>query len=66
MKDNEYTRKEKVCPLIGDYCDEKHKNCDKCIAEEDAWQRLQCYMDYCNYDWTYDRIKEVLSEWCLL
>ena len=36
MKNNEYTRKEKVCPLIGDYCNEEHKNCDRCIAEEDA------------------------------
>lgn len=42
VKDNEYTRKEKECPQIGDYCDEEHKNCDRCIAEEDAWQRLQC------------------------
>lgn len=50
--DNEYARKEKVCPLIGDYCDEEHKDCDRCVAEEDAWQRLQCYIDSHNYDWT--------------
>ena len=29
MKDNEYTRKEKICPLIGDYCNEEHKDCDR-------------------------------------
>ena len=57
VKENEYTRKEKVFPLIGDYCDEEHKDCDGCIAEEDAWQRLQCYIDCHNYDQTFDRIK---------
>lgn len=48
--DNEYTRKEKVCPLISDYCNEELKNCDRCVAEEDAWQRVQCYIDSHNYE----------------
>lgn len=65
VKDNEYTRKEKECPLIGDYCDEEHKNCDRCIAEEDAWQRLQCYIDCHNYDWTFDRIKRDYQKYYL-
>ena len=63
--DNEYTRKEKVCPLIGDYCNEEHKDCDRCIAEEDAWQRLQCYIDCHNYDWTFDRIKHDYQKYYL-
>lgn len=47
---NEFTRKEKVCPLIGDYCNEERKDCNRCIAEENAWQRLHSYIDYHNYD----------------
>jgi len=31
---NEYTRKETICPLIGEYCDREEKNCDICIAEQ--------------------------------
>lgn len=38
MKDNEYTRKEKVCPLAGEYCNSEDKNCDRCIAEEEEWE----------------------------
>lgn len=34
MKDNEYTRKEKICHLIDDYCNEEHKNCDRFVAVE--------------------------------
>ena len=63
--DNEYARKEKVCPLIGDYCDEEHKDCDRCVAEEDAWQRLQCYIDSHNYDWTLQRIMRMIVKCCL-
>lgn len=37
MNYNEYIRKEKACPLIGDYCDEEHKNCDRCVSKEDTW-----------------------------
>lgn len=55
--DNEFTRKEKICPLAGDYCDERDKCCNDCIDKEDAWTRLQYYMDLCNYDWTYDHLK---------
>ena len=63
--DNEYTRKGKVCPLIGDFCNEEHKDCDRCVAEEDAWQRLQCYIDCHNYDWTFDRIKHDYQKYYL-
>ena len=41
----------KICLLINDYCNEEQK------IVIDAWQRLQCYIDYYNYDWTFDRIK---------
>lgn len=34
--DNEYAIKEKECPLIGDYCNEEHKNCGRCITEENV------------------------------
>lgn len=63
--DNEYTRKEKVCPVIGDYCDEEYKDCDRCVAEEDAWCRVQCYIDSHNYDWTFDRIKHDYQKYYL-
>lgn len=65
MKDNEYARKEKPCPLIGDYCNERHKDCNRCIAEEDACQRLQCYIDRNNYDWTFNRIKHDYQKYYL-
>lgn len=39
--DNEYTRKEKICPLIGEICNHKDKNCDRCIYEEEQWQIKQ-------------------------
>lgn len=35
--DNEYTRKEKVCPLISDYCDCEHMNCTCCITYEEDY-----------------------------
>lgn len=63
--DNEYTRKGKVCPLIGNYCNEEHKDCDRCVAEEDAWQRVQCYIDCHNYDWTFERIKHDYQKYYL-
>lgn len=38
--DNVYTRKEEICPLIGQLCDSEDKNCDKCIGEEEQYQKL--------------------------
>lgn len=40
--DNEYTKKEKECPLIAGFCTQEHKNCNICIAEEEEWQEEQC------------------------
>ena len=40
--DNEYTRKEKQCPLIGDICDCFHKDCSLCILYEDQYQEEMC------------------------
>lgn len=56
--DNEYTRKEVPCPLLGEeYCDQLDKNCNRCIAQEEAWERIQCYIDCHGYDWTYERLR---------
>lgn len=55
----------KKCLLIGHYCNEEHKNCNKCIAEEDAWQRLQYYIGCHNYDWAFDRIKHDYQKYYL-
>ena len=43
--DNEYTRKEVECPLVMGFCNEDHKDCNICIAEEEEWQREQCRRD---------------------
>ena len=40
--DNEYTRKEKECPLVIGFCNQDHKDCNICIAAEEAWQEEQC------------------------
>lgn len=40
--DNEFTRKEKECPIAGASCNQSHKDCNICIAEEGAWQEEQC------------------------
>lgn len=34
---NEYTRKEKICPLIGEYCDCEHMKCSCCITYEEDY-----------------------------
>lgn len=39
--DNEYTRKEKECPLIGEMCNYKSKNCERCICKEEEHQIKQ-------------------------
>lgn len=36
--DNEFTRKEKPCPLSGELCDREDKDCNYCIAEEEKYQ----------------------------
>ena len=55
MKDNEYTRKEQICPLVGDYCNEEDKNCDKCISDEEIYERNQCFFTHLpNPDGTVD------------
>lgn len=40
MTDNEYTREEKICFLGVGYCDRKHKDCDLCVREEEAYQAM--------------------------
>lgn len=32
--DNEFTRKEVKCPLLGEYCNREDKDCNICIGEE--------------------------------
>ena len=70
LMDNEYTRKEKVCPLIGNYCNEEHRDCDRvysrggCLAAFTVLHRLsQLWLDVWR-DQTW--LSEVLSEWELL
>lgn len=36
--DNQYTRKEKICPLANDYCNREDKDCNVCISKEDNYQ----------------------------
>lgn len=55
--ENEYTERISKCPILGDLCNENHKDCQVCIAKEDAWQRIECYIDCHNYDWTFEKIK---------
>lgn len=43
--ENEYTERISKCPILGDWCNENHKDCNICIAKEDAWQRIECYLD---------------------
>ena|GEM_PF-4110981 len=43
--DNEYTRREKICLLIGNMCDREDKDCSICIAEEELWQIEQSRAD---------------------
>lgn len=46
---NRYTRLEEKCPLLGDYCNQEEKDCDKCINQEKAWQDIQCYIECHDY-----------------
>lgn len=48
---------EHVATLLSVRGNENHKDCNICIAEEDAWQRIKCYIDCHNYDWTLERIR---------
>lgn len=41
--DNEFTRKEKPCPLSGELCDREDKDCNYCIAEEEKYQSEYTY-----------------------
>jgi hypothetical protein len=47
--DNQYTRKELKCPLLGDFCNGKDKNCDRCIMEEEEFQKSQSALDCLRY-----------------
>lgn len=40
---NEFTRKEKPCPLSGELCDREDKDCNYCIAEEEKYQSEYTY-----------------------
>lgn len=40
--DNEFTRKEKECPIAGALCNQDHKDCNICISIEEAYQEEQC------------------------
>lgn len=46
---NRYTGLEEKCPLLGDYCNQEEKDCDKCINQEKAWQDIQCYIECHDY-----------------
>lgn len=39
--DNQYTKKELKCPLANNFCDKEDKDCNRCIVEEDEYQKEQ-------------------------
>jgi len=52
--DNEYIDK-KSAQLNGDYCNEEHKNCDKCITDEEEFDRNETlFTRLPNFDGTVD------------
>lgn len=57
--DNEFTRKEEICPLLGDYCDEEHKDCTRCVHEELDYEREQSRLE-CERQKAYEHEMETL------
>ena len=41
----------------GKECDKECEQCERCIAEEEAWQKIDCYINCHGYDWTYNHIR---------
>lgn len=54
---NEYTERILKCPILGDWYNENHKDCNICIAKEELWQRIERFINCHNYDWTFERIR---------
>ena len=52
-----HNRKNQNCQRIGDYCIENPQDCNRCIAEEEAWQKVQCFIECHGYDWTFEHLK---------
>lgn len=61
--DNEYTRKENECPIFGNYCDREDKKCNICVSQEEAWERVQGYIECHSYTWTYEHLKHDYQEY---
>ena len=49
---------EEICPLINEHCDQKEKKCDKCISQEEAWQKINCYIECHDYGISYNFFKQ--------
>ena len=40
---------EEICPSINKHCNQKEKKCDKCISQEEAWKKINCYIECHDY-----------------
>ncbi len=45
------------CPISGKPRTERHGDCEKCIAQEEAWSKVQCYIACHNYTWTIEGLR---------
>lgn len=56
---------EEICLLINEHCDQKEKECDKCISQEEAWQKINCYIECHDYGISYDFFKNYYESYYL-
>lgn len=53
------------CELANGQCNQKEKDCNKCISQEMAWQKINCYMECHNYDISYEFLKNYFVSYYL-